>query len=83
MQYDLLAVTIPMALIVLRSVVSYSKVGIALAAAVVLLIAIDLAGLSPVRADDLRNMLVLVAVMACGLHYLAVESKSNEIGSPA
>ena len=83
MQYDLLAVTIPMALIVLRSVVSYSKVGIALAAAVVLLIAIDLAGLSPVRADDLRNMLVLVAVMACGLHYLAVESKTNEIGSPA
>ena len=83
MQYDLLAITIPMVLIVLRSVVSYSKAGIALAAAVVLLIAIDLAGLSPVRADDLRNMLVLVAVVACGLHYLAVESKSNHIRTPA
>jgi hypothetical protein len=35
-----------------------------------------------VRADDLRNMLVLVAVMTCGLQYLAVESKSDHIRSP-
>ena len=79
MQYDLLAITIPMVLIVLHSVVSRSKAGIALAAAVVLLIVVDLEGLSPVRADDLRNMLVLVGVMACGLQYLSLESKSEYV----
>ncbi len=80
MPYDLIAITIPMALIVLRSAVSYSKAGIALAGAVVVLVVIDLAGLSPAGADDLRNMLVVVAVLACGIRCLGVESKAGRVG---
>jgi hypothetical protein len=75
MQYDVQPIALPMALIVVRSVASRSKAGIALAASVLFLIVIDLFGVSPTSLDDLRNMLVVVGVMALGLRSLAVEAR--------
>lgn len=74
MQYDLHAISLPMTLILARSAASRSKVGIATAASVVLLIVIDLFGVNFYDGDNLRNMLILLAVMALGLHYLAIEA---------
>jgi glycosyl transferase family 87 len=81
MQYDVQPIALPMALIVVRSVVSRSKAGMTLAVFVLFLIVIDLIGVSPTSLDDLRNMVVLVAVMALGLRYLAVEARRTCPGS--
>lgn len=74
-QYDVHVVALPMVLILVRSVASRSKAGIALAASVLFLTVIDLCGVDFYSWDNVRNMLVLIAVMAHGLQYLAVEAR--------
>lgn len=83
MQYDVHPVSLLMALILMRSVAARSKAGFALAGGVLLLIIVDLAGISPPRLDDLRNMLVVVAVMACGLRSLVLEAQRNSAAESA
>jgi hypothetical protein len=80
MQYDVHAVTLPMMLIVARSLLSRSKAGIALTALVLVLIGMDMIGISLHGWDDLRNMIVLVAVAALGLRSLIVEAR-NSVGA--
>lgn len=74
MQYDLHAISLPMALIVVRSVASRSKAGIALAISALFLIVMDLMGFNSPYWDDIRNMLILLAVMALGFQCLASEA---------
>jgi hypothetical protein len=80
MHYDVQPLALPMALIVVRSVMSRSKAGITLAAVVVFLIVIDLCNLNLAGQDNLRDMLVLVAVMALGLRSLTKEASRASQG---
>ena len=76
-QYDVHVVALPMVLILVRSVASRSKLGMAVATSVLFLILIDLFGVNFYSGDALRNMLVLIAVMALGLRSLALEARST------
>lgn len=75
MQYDRHAISLPMVLILVRSVASRSRASIALAASVFVLIVIDLLGVNFYYWDAIRDMLVLVAVIALGFQYLVVEAR--------
>jgi branched-subunit amino acid ABC-type transport system permease component len=75
MQYDVHVVALPMVLILVRSVTSRSKIGLAVTACVLGLTLADLFGVNFYSGDDVRNMCVLIAVMAVGLDYLAAEAR--------
>ena len=77
MFYDALPLALPMALIVVRSVASRSKAGVALAVSVMFLIVTDLFLDLPSSVDPPRDMLVLLAVMALGLQYLVAEARRS------
>ncbi len=77
MQYDVHVIALPMVLILARSVASRSKAGISVAASVVVLILIDLAGVNFYSWDDVRNMVVLLAIMVLGLESLAAEARQT------
>ncbi len=77
-RYDVHVVALAMALILVRSVASRSKFGIALAVSVlVLILSVPLLNLLPGDVEAPRDMLVLVAVMALGFQYLAVEARRS------
>jgi hypothetical protein len=75
MQYDVHVVALPMVLILVRSVASRSRAGLAVTAGVLGLAVTDLFGVNFYSGDDLRNMCVLIAVTAVGLHSLAQEAR--------
>lgn len=75
MQYDVHVVALPMVLILVRSVASRSRAGVAVTAGVLGLALTDLFGVNFYSGDDLRNMCVLIAVMAVGLDSLAQEAR--------
>ncbi len=76
MRYDVHVVSLPMALILARSVASRSKAGIALAVSVLFLaVTVPLLDLLPGDVEATRDMLLLVAVLALGLHSLALEAR--------
>jgi len=77
LEYDLHAVALPMMVIVFRSVCSRVKAGMAVAASVVIILALDLCGVSSEGWDRLRGMMVLVAVMGCGLYSLVVQARQT------
>jgi hypothetical protein len=77
LEYDLHAVALPMMLIVLRAVCGRVKAGMAVAFAVLFILALDLCGVSSEGWDRLRGMLVLVAVLGCGLHSLMMEVRQT------
>jgi hypothetical protein len=83
MHYDVQPLTLPMALILVRAVISRFKWGIALVGAIVLLIILDLAGGSLAGQDNLRDMLVLVSVFAVGLAIVLNEARQSEPGKRA
>ena len=75
MQYDVHVVALPMVLILVRSLSSRSKAGLVVTACVLGLTLVDLFGVNFYSGDDVRNMCVLVAVMAVGLEYLALKAR--------
>ncbi len=77
MEYDVHVVALPMVLILARSVAARSKVGIAVAGSVLVLTLIDLFGVNFNYWDDVRNMFVVIAVMAIGFDLLAVEARQT------
>lgn len=79
MQYDAHAIALPMALIVARSVAVRSRVGIAVAVSVLLLMVYGIVADLPASIDRVRSMFVLVAVMALGFHQLAVETRRTRV----
>jgi hypothetical protein len=64
-----------MVLILVRSLSSRSKAGLVVTACVLGLTLVDLFGVNFYSGDDVRNMCVLVAVMAVGLEYLALKAR--------
>jgi hypothetical protein len=81
MQYDVHVVALPMVLILVRSVASRSRAGLAVTVGVLGLALTDLFGVNFYSGDDLRNMCVLIAVMAVGLDYLAMEARQTDAES--
>jgi hypothetical protein len=81
MQYDVHAIALPMALIVVRSVASRSKAGIAVAVSVLGLMIAGFMSNTPASVDHIRSMFVLVAVLGLGFQQLAVEVRRTRAES--
>ncbi len=77
MPYDLQPLALPMALIAFRTVASGSKAAKAFVAAVLLLIVIDWAGISPPAWDGIRDIGVLAVTMSLGFWYLSLEARRS------